>query len=687
MTNEQKRNFYHLMLGLPEDVTSPDHYELLGLERFEDNETAIRNSAIDANEKLLAWQNSDYHAECDRVMDAVVKAREVLLHGKQKAKYDRKLGERLGGEEPLDKHDTGLAPRALPPPTRRRSAAPEHDTNLDNRLLLWIGAGVGGVLLLLLAVVGIGSSSSSTDSANIQTNPFDDQRPAPAAVAAQEDDAAKQRADEKDNDKPTVAVAEKPGEDDNSQSTSAGGALSQSAQESGVPMQTEPALLLAPFDEQQAETAQQLWAAQVGAAPQIVNSVGMKLALIPPGEFLMGSEADYPGEVPQHRVRITKPLYLQTTEVTQGQWQLVMGTKPWRGAQWKAYMKDGPQYAANCVSWDDAQEFCRRLSEHAGATYRLPTEAEWEYACRAGTTTSWSFIDPAERFAWLKGSEDYAHQVGQKMANPFGLHDMHGNVGEWCQDWYDREYYTSSPQDDPQGPASGSYRVRRGGSWIHTAWGCQSASRSRYPPSDESKELGFRVVCEVSLAKSVANGDPQPARPTEIDVREGPEYPATCLAWGGAREFCRRLSEKESVTYRLPTEAEWEYACRAGAATVYSFGEEESRLPEYAWYKKNAYSAGERYAHQVGLKKANAFGLHDMHGNVCESCQALPRSYDVRNPLQVDPTGPSGNVGHIARGVGWIFLPQYCRAAARREIRWASPSNSLGFRVAHGPAP
>ena len=228
----------------------------------------------------------------------------------------------------------------------------------------------------------------------------------------------------------------------------------------------------------------------------------MKLKVIPAGEFMMGS-VESPrsdtDERPQHRVRITRAFYLGTTEVTQGQWEAVMGTRPWEDHE---HVKEGKDYAATCMNWEDAQAFCRKLSEKDGAAYRLPTEAEWEYACRAGTTTMYYFGDDASRlgdYAWFDDNagdvgERYAHQVGQKKANAFGLYDMHGNVYERCQDWYAEDYYANSPPADPPGAATGSFRVGRGGGWYIVARCCRSASRTWYAPSRRDYFLGFRVA-------------------------------------------------------------------------------------------------------------------------------------------------------------------------------------------------
>ncbi|MGM0488128.1 MAG: formylglycine-generating enzyme family protein [Planctomycetota bacterium] len=254
----------------------------------------------------------------------------------------------------------------------------------------------------------------------------------------------------------------------------------------------------------EAERRQRETAKALDQREEITNSIGMALKLIPAGEFMMGSPEDEEDrnedEGPQHRVRITQPFYLGETEVTQGQWEAVMESQPWDGER---YAEEGSDYAASWISWEDAVAFCERLSEKEGRTYRLPTEAEWEYACRAGTDTAYSFgDDPSElgEYAWfvdnaMNVGEQYAHEVGRKRANYFGLYDMHGNVWEWCADWYDSDYYGDSPTEDPSGPTSGSDRVYRGGGWAFAAWRCRSSYRfGLFPASRSSLYLGFRVA-------------------------------------------------------------------------------------------------------------------------------------------------------------------------------------------------
>ena len=219
------------------------------------------------------------------------------------------------------------------------------------------------------------------------------------------------------------------------------------------------------------------------------NSIGMRFVPIPTGTFTMG-DADYR---PAHKVTLTQPFELGVYEVTQEQYEAVMDTNPSRCK--------GPQNPVERVNWDDAVEFCRKLSalpaeKKAGYVYRLPTEAEWEYACRAGTTTEYSFGDSESElgdYAWYKeNSGDTTHPVGGKKPNAWGLYDMHGNIYEWCQDRYGD--HPSGSVTDPTGAASGSSRVLRGGSWFLISDFCRSAARFRRSPVIRSFVLGFRVL-------------------------------------------------------------------------------------------------------------------------------------------------------------------------------------------------
>ncbi len=235
-------------------------------------------------------------------------------------------------------------------------------------------------------------------------------------------------------------------------------------------------------------------ARKIGRPVMAKNSIGMKFVLIPAGSFVMGSGSamDLSDEHPPHRVKISRPFYLQTTEVTQAQWFAIMGTKP-------SYFQGRGDRPVENVSYLQVVEFIRRLNRREGTTrYRLPTEAEWEYACRSGTTTDYSFGDSPGRladYAWYNvNSNVTTHPVGQKRPNPWGLYDMHGNVWEWCADWYGRDYYHKSPSTDPKGPASGRYRVLRGGPWYLGPRYLRSSNRGGHVPSRRNRGIGFRVV-------------------------------------------------------------------------------------------------------------------------------------------------------------------------------------------------
>ena len=238
---------------------------------------------------------------------------------------------------------------------------------------------------------------------------------------------------------------------------------------------------------------------QVELGGPIVNSVNIVLVPIPAGEFLMGSPESEEGRFSndtQHLVKITKPFYLSAGEVPQAQYESVMQVRPWKG---KPQVTEGPGYPAPYVNWHDAVEFCRKLSEKEGVEYRLPTEAEWEYACRAGASTAWCFGDDARQlsqYAWHQdNSSGTTHPVGGLKPNAWGLFDMHGNVWEWCYDWYDT-YEIEQVLVDPKGPASGSRRVLRGGAFLYRPKAVRAADRidSLVRPVYRLHSVGFRLA-------------------------------------------------------------------------------------------------------------------------------------------------------------------------------------------------
>jgi formylglycine-generating enzyme required for sulfatase activity len=242
----------------------------------------------------------------------------------------------------------------------------------------------------------------------------------------------------------------------------------------------------------EAERKRAEFVAAGGIVVDLGGGVTMNMVAIKPGKFSMGSP-DGKGdddERPAHPVEITEPFWLGQTEVTQAQWQAVMGNNPSHFT--------GLDRPVERVSWNDATEFCKRLSEKTGMTFRLPTEAEWEYACRGGTTTAYSFGESdalLSEFAWFSGNSPRSTQlVATRKPNAWGLYDKHGNVWEWVNDWYSDTYYESSPSKDPPGPSSGTDRVLRGGSWISDSDICRSSDRDYFTPDIVGSNLGFRAA-------------------------------------------------------------------------------------------------------------------------------------------------------------------------------------------------
>jgi formylglycine-generating enzyme required for sulfatase activity len=234
-------------------------------------------------------------------------------------------------------------------------------------------------------------------------------------------------------------------------------------------------------------------------AKKITNSIGMEFILIPAGSFIMGSNIGYKDAKPSHEVEISQSFYLQTTEVTQGQWKKVMGDNP------SKFKQCGDDCPVERVSWEYAQGFIAKLNQlEKTKAYRLPSEAEWEYACRAGTTTEYSFGDDASKlgeYGWYRdNSNKRTQKVATKKPNSWGLYDMHGNVWDWVEDdWHGS--YEGAPADGRAfvDNSSGSYHVVRGGGWYSVAEGCRSATRINISPDLRRGDVGFRVFRSVAL--------------------------------------------------------------------------------------------------------------------------------------------------------------------------------------------
>ena len=499
------------------------------------------------------------------------------------------------------------------------------------------------------------------------------------------------------------------------------------------------------------------------------NGVGLDLVLIPAGKFVMGSPTTEVGrnnDETQHEVTLTKPFYLGKYEVTQEQWEAVMGDNP---SQAK-----GAKLPVELVSWDDCQEFIKKLNAKANEGYKLPTEAEWEYACRAGTSTAYSFgnnITPKDsNYAGSKIGKPVA--VGSYKPNAFGLYDMHGNVREWCEDWYGS--YPSGSIIDQKGAATGERWILRGGCFYNDETYERSSARNYYNPPDKrgavvgfrlartidfkvtiaptvpkqsplefmpsaenllvapfsetkakevQKEIAMRLKKEVEEKVNLGNGVSfdlmlipagkfvMGSPPTEIGHHisetqhevtltkpfymgkyevtqeqwekvmgnnpsqiKGEKLPVTNASWENCQEFIKKLNANTSGGYRLPTEAEWEYACRSGTTTAYSFGDRlTNAIANYA-------SGPQGRTKAVGSYNPNAFGLHDMHGNVWEWCEDWRGDYPAGGVI--DPKGPPTGERRILRG-GSCDGVSDCRSSGR--INFGSPAYRVafnGFRLA-----
>ncbi len=615
----------------------------------------------------------------------------------------------------------------------------------------------------------------------------------------------------------------------------------------------QPSLAIAPFDADQAAKYQQAWATAINQPVEIENSIGMKFRLIPPGEFLMGSPTDEPGRYEtekQHPVRISKPFYMGAHEVTRAQFEaFVIDTgyqteaeadgKGGRGWDEQGEFTDKPEYVWRTpgfpqtdthpvvhVSWNDAKQFTEWLSERDKAEYRLATEAEWEFACRAGTTTMYSNGNDAEKLVSIANIADastlekypawtgavtssdqhpYTAPVGTFQGNAFGLHDLHGNVWEWCQDRYDNDAYQnrSGTTVDPLGQF-GESRVIRDGGWSTYPEKIRAAARNESPPTFRFASCGFRVVRTAavlpavapftadqaakhqqawasylklpvehtnsvgmkfrlippakfsmgSTAEQIAAAKPHldvsqdAARPDRIES-EGPQQvvtltrpfylgitevtqlqyktvtgqnpsayspegrrkesvgnedwsnaPVESVKWINTVDFCNQLSIREKTDsayhitpnlitqtsvggYRLPTEAEWEFACRAGTNTLFSSGDDDESLKKIAWFSGNNTNAKPKPVAQL---LPNPFGLFDMHGNAWEQVHDAwqPDSYQrLSGAAAVDPRVDVGVDGsRIVRGGSHWMSSVECRSACRDIVAEGDYWGATGFRVA-----
>ena len=557
-------------------------------------------------------------------------------------------------------------------------------------------------------------------------------------------------------------------------------------------------------------------------ATEISIPSDITMVSIPAGSFEMGSNDGEEYEKPVHTVTLDA-FEMSATEITQVQYNAVIGSNP-------SYFSGSDDLPVENVSWYDAVKYCNLLSDEAGLErcydestwdcdftkngYRLPTEAEWEYACRAGTATMYYSGDSESdlsRVGWFIEISNKTHPVGQKEPNEWGLYDMHGNVWEWCNDWYASDYYSYSPSQNPTGPQTGSHHVLRGGSYQNTADGCAAVHREYDgSPVRWYNSVGFRVgrgaftpgytisgtvtgTDGVTVSLSGDDSDSQtvndggsysftvehggnytvmpsksgysftPAskdfssvnsnqtqdftatenvpkeivmvsipggtfqmgsndgssgeRPvhtvtldafqmssTEITKSQydaitganpsyfaGDNLPVTLVSWYDAVRFCNALSDSAGLEkcydestwecdfsrngFRLPTEAEWEYACRAGTTTKYYTGDSESDLDRAGWYSSNS----SLKTHTVGGKTANAWRLYDMHGNVWEWCNDWYGSYGSESAH--NPSGAQRGSSRVLRGGCCSNFATFCRSAYRHLSTPDSRKSAIGFRV------
>ena len=492
----------------------------------------------------------------------------------------------------------------------------------------------------------------------------------------------------------------------------------------------------------------------------------MEMVYCPKGSFKMGSpESEIEREdeeEAQHEVVLTKDFWIGKYEVTQTQWTKVMGYNP--------SVRKGDAYPVENVSWIDCQKFLKRVAR-VEPSARLPTEAEWEYACRAGSGGKFGGTGTLPEMAW--SGETTTHEGGWKAPNAWGIYDMHGNVAEWCGDVY--ADYGTERVVDPVGASGGTFRVFRGGCFKEEfpEKACRSAARARMQPRQKQGTIGFRVVCtsrpeNAESLKTEPNSVSRLAGTGELTAKNGhkiaqsagkekagdtktitlpggatmelvwcppgsftmgspaseqgryddetqhpvtltkgfwlgkyevtqrqwesvmgtnpsrfqsPDRPVEQVSWEDCQVFIRAVRRANpELAVRLPTEAEWEYACRAGSDSAYSGN---GALDDMGWYDDNA----GRETHAAGQKLANAWGFYDMHGNVCEWCSDRYDEDYYSKSLDADPAGPSDGAYRVNRGGSWGSYARSCRSADRFGVRPSGRNDFLGFRLCCSAGP
>lgn len=501
---------YYEWLGIPPKNQPPNHYRLLAVDLFEPNAAVIDRAADRAMSQLRTFQSGPHGSLSQKLLNEVSNARVCLLDPQQRSVYDAELRARLEPEAGLPV--AGSTPQVavplnlLPTATRVFPSQTQKRVERGGRRRSVQAKRVGlGAAAVVLGLVALGALWVAINANNVPVRKKELANASPAGKADRPSENSPESTTPAPK-QPWPAVERKP-----------------------VPVPDQPALKLAlsktmirpvsqppsqavPEKMEPAGAQSELPAAAtspISGVPQsspeesksFTNSIGLKFVRIPAGEFTMGSPDDEPArradEGPEHRVRITRPFFLGATEVTVGQFRLFV--EQTRKTTWKAPFPQGDDHPAVNVSWFWATEFCEWLSQKEQKKYRLPTEAEWEYACRADSRGK-NFLVPGESLsehAWYNHNSNRETQpVGAKTANPWGLFDMYGNVWEWVADRFDPDYYQNSPVDDPTGPEEGSQRIARGASWWNGPADCRSAIRSLHDPRAIAADWGFRVACE-----------------------------------------------------------------------------------------------------------------------------------------------------------------------------------------------
>ncbi|MGB0600541.1 MAG: SUMF1/EgtB/PvdO family nonheme iron enzyme, partial [Rubripirellula sp.] len=532
--NDSDFDPYRKWLGIPPNAQPPNHYRLLSVELFEADPEVIDTAAQRQMSFVRTFALGEHAEHAQSLLNELAKARATLLDPESKAKYDAWLNaiwqQPTAVPSPADVSTNVTSSVQLDIPTApvapRKASRPKSRRQQASKLVPMVAGFIGLLLvgsLLAWLLSGLKQPVVAELPANEQLGRY------------------RQVVEERDEVQPPQPESELRSILDSAKPSS-GGLAEEVAEETPEPMEPDvqpektsppepeeptaemvvvsseqsdanetPAPAVAPFDAAKAKEYQEVWAKHLGVQVEMENSIGMKLRVIPPGTFTMGEGND------AHEVTLTKPFMLGTYEVTQSQYERVMDANPSKFR--------GGTHPVEMVRWEDAVEFCRRLSElptekAAGRMYRLPTEAQWEYACRAGTATKYSFGNDESdlrEYAWFGANSSWQTQpVGGKLSNAWGLFDMHGNVWERCQDWYG--HYPKTAITDPVNEPSSPARVTRGGCWGCRPETCDSSFRGQSLPTIRHDYLGFRVTCVPSN-----NGVAEVAASPEMDSGEQDE--------------------------------------------------------------------------------------------------------------------------------------------------------------------